>query len=73
MAACGRGLSVCTWLPLVGGIILIGKYGSPDDTQSKRLDTVRPKTLDECSPAIAQDVSDAASPFGQQSVQVALN
>ncbi len=65
-------LGVAAWSPLAGGI-LSGKYGTQADGESKRLDSMKFRTLDEPSRVIAAMVSEVAGAIGRRPSQVALN
>lgn len=65
-------LSVAAWSPLASGI-LSGKYGNPSNTESKRLDKMPLKQLNDRHLEIARGVGELADETGKHSVQVALN
>jgi aryl-alcohol dehydrogenase-like predicted oxidoreductase len=66
------GLGVAAWSPLASGI-LSGKYGQPDNNESKRLESLPLKKLDERSLAIAHGLGEIAEQLDSHAVHVALN
>jgi aryl-alcohol dehydrogenase-like predicted oxidoreductase len=65
-------LGVAAWSPLASGI-LSGKYGNPASTESKRLDKMPLKQLNDRHLEIARGVSAVAAEIDNHSVQVALS
>ena len=65
-------IGVAAWSPLASGI-LSGKYGNPANTESKRLDKMPMKRLEDRLLKIAQGVTELANEIDRHSVQVALN